>query len=277
VLRLFGDGSAETVATVAERLNQLNAERQNAEALILREIDERLAAEPSLLEQPALVLEGVGWHRGVVGIVAGRLLERYHRPVLVISCEGNEAQGSGRSIPAFHLLNALDAIHNEAPHLLHRYGGHAVAVGLALDRGNIAELRQRLVALASARLAPGDLAPQLELDSAIRFGEMDDKLMEELARLAPHGLGNPAPLLGARDLELLGRPRIYKERHLGLRLRQDGIIMDAVGWRLAGLATGLGHGSRLALAFHPERNNFSGGPPLRLVLRDLKIQSPISN
>ncbi len=274
VIRLFEEGTPEAAAAVAERLNQLNADRQKAEELILAEIEERLASEPALLEEPALVLEGERWHRGVVGIVASRLVERYSRPVLVASCEGREAHGSGRSIPAFHLLDALDAIAAEEPHLFQRYGGHAVAVGFSLDRDHIPELRRRLVARARAGLSPEDLIPELLIDCPVRFPELRPALLEELEKLAPHGLGNPAPLLGARDLELVGKPRVYQGRHLGLRLRQDGVVLPAMAFRRAEPALrDLEPGSRVALAFHPERGTIADGPALRLIVRDLRVQS----
>jgi single-stranded-DNA-specific exonuclease len=271
VIRLFEDGGTEDVTRVAARLNELNVERQQAQERILAEIDQRIVANPALVSPPALIFEGEGWHRGVVGIAAGRLLEKYHRPVIVFSIDGDEAHGSGRSIPAFHLLDALDAISAESPGIFHRYGGHAVAVGCALGRARIPELRDRLTQRAAALLTAEQLQPQLLLDLPVRAAELVPELLEELDQLAPHGLANPAPLLGARDLELLGRPRTYKNQHLGLRLRQDGVVVDAMFWHRADLAPRLQHGQRLALAFHPERSNLAAGTPVRLIVKDLRV------
>jgi single-stranded-DNA-specific exonuclease len=271
VIRLF-ESDGEEVTQVAERLNSLNEERQRAEEHALVEIEERLKDQPELLEQPAWVLEGEGWHRGVVGIVAGRLLERYHRPVLVLSCEGQEAGGSGRSISAFHLLDALDAIQAETPGFFSHYGGHAVAVGCTLERARVPELRARLLARAQELLHPSDLESELTLDASLRFPDLTPALLDELEQLAPHGMGNPGPLLGARDLELARPPRIFKEKHLGLALRQDQFVLEAMAWRHAEWATGLGPGSRVAIAFHPERSFFNGERRLRLIVRDLRVQ-----
>jgi len=272
VIRLFEEGNGADVAKVAERLNSLNEERQHAEEKVLIEIDERLQQQPELIEQPAWVLEGEGWHRGVVGIAAGRLLERYHRPVLVLSCDGEEAHGSGRSISSFHLLDALDAIQAETPGFFARYGGHAVAVGCTIDRARIPDLRARLVARAAGLLGPQDLQPELRLDASIRFPDLTPAMLDELDQLAPHGLANPGPLLGARDLELVRPPRIFKEKHLGLALRQDNFTMQAMAWRRAEWAVGLAPGSRVAIAFHPERSLFDGESRLRLIVRDLRAQ-----
>jgi len=278
VIRLFETNDPAIATEVAERLNRLNTERQEAQERVLAEIDQMLLDHPELLDDPAWVFAGEGWHRGVVGIVAGRLLERYHRPVLVLSLEEDEAHGSGRSIAKFHLLDALDAIHAADPTLFTRYGGHAVAVGGSLARARVPELRAALVARARALLTPADLAPELRIDAAVRLGDLTDAMLDDIARLAPHGIGNPTPVLGARDLELLSA-RVFATRHLSLRVRQSsgpsasGPSAEAVFWGRADLAERLAPGMTLALAFTAEKNEFRGESQLRLVVRDLKIQS----
>ncbi len=273
VIRLFEEDGGEEVGKIAERLNQLNTDRQQAQERILTEIAERVAEHPELVEPSSLVFEGEGWHRGVVGIVAGRLLEQHHRPVLVASVEGEEAHASGRSISKFQLLDALDALHAETPDLFHRYGGHAVAVGLSMDRARLPEFRERLEARARALLTPEDLQPEVRLDRAVRFPDINATLINDLEKLAPFGMGNPSPVLAARDLEVVARPRVYKDRHLGLRLRQDGLVLEAMGWQKADLAPSLQPGAWVAAAFTVERNSFSDDSPMRLILRDLRIQS----
>ena len=272
VIRLFESNDATNAAEVAERLNRLNTERQEAQQRALNEIDQMLTDHPEFLDDPALVFAAEGWHRGVVGIVAGRLLERYHRPVIVLSLEAEEAHGSGRSISKFHLLDALDAIHAADPTLFARYGGHAVAVGGSLAASRVPELRAALIARARAMLTTADLVPELRIDAAVRLLDLTPAMLDDIASLGPHGMGNPTPVLGARDLELLSA-RIFATKHLSMRVRQDGFVAEAIFWGRADLAERLQPGMSIALAFTAEMNEFRGESQLRLVARDLKFQS----
>jgi single-stranded-DNA-specific exonuclease len=160
VVDLFNEKDMERARKIAGRLDQLNAERQEEERRIMESIERRLEEEPALREAYCVVLDGEGWHRGVIGITASRVVERHGRPTLVISREGDEAHGSGRSIPAFHLLHAIESCHD----LFSRYGGHAHAVGFALPSANVEKLREHLDGYARARLTPADFEPQLEFD-----------------------------------------------------------------------------------------------------------------
>jgi single-stranded-DNA-specific exonuclease len=281
VIRLFENGDDAVAAEIAERLNKLNLERQEAQERVLAAVERELAGHPEMLEQPAWVFAGEGWHRGVVGIVAGRLLEKYHRPVIVLALEDDGAHGSGRSISKFHLLDALDAIQRDTS-VFRRYGGHAVAVGGSLEVARLPELRRALAAYAAKILTPADLVPELRLDAAVRLADLNDALLNDLESLAPHGMANPSPLLGARDLELVSAHAFGGKfvdgkkqpgKHLSIRVRQDNIILEAVFWGRADLVPLLVPSSPVALAFHPERNEFMGESRLRLLVKDLRIQS----
>lgn len=265
VVELFSSTDSARVQQLAERMNALNADRQQTEDSILREILARFEARPELAEDFLLVLDGAGWHRGVIGIVATRIVERFHRPTLVVSREGDVAHGSGRSIRRFNLLAALES----APDLFLRYGGHAHAVGFSLPVGRVPELRERLNSYARQVLAPEDLEPQLELDAEIRLEEISATLVDDLSRLAPYGHGNAAPLFAARQLTLVGEPRLLKERHLAMRLAQGRNWMEAIGWNLAHRASELGRAAPVAAAFEIERHEFLRERPFRLVLRDI--------
>src|SRR5262245_57159547 len=163
VIELFSVKDQDRAREIALRLDQLNSERQEAEKRILQAIEERLQQEPGLRDAYCVVIDGEGWHRGVIGITATRVVERYGRPALVVSHEEGEAHGSGRSIRAFHLLDALEACHG----LFHRYGGHAHAVGFSLPSERVNELRHHLDSYARARLTPADFEPILDLDARI--------------------------------------------------------------------------------------------------------------
>ena len=200
--------------TIAGRLDQLNAERQEEERRIMDSIERRLEEEPALREAYCVVLDGEGWHRGVIGITASRVVERHGRPTLVISREGDEAHGSGRSIPAFHLLHAIES----CPELFSRYGGHAHAVGFALPSANVEKLRAHLDEYARARLTPADFEPQLEFDRELPLREVTPDLQQALLLLEPFGMENREPVFAARAVRLMAPPQAVKDKHVRLRV-----------------------------------------------------------
>jgi len=214
VVDLFNERDIERARTIAGRLDQLNAERQEEERRIMDGVLRRLEEEPALRESYCIVLDGDGWHRGVIGITASRVVERHGRPTLVISRDGDEAHGSGRSIPAFHLLHAIES----CAELFSRYGGHAHAVGFALSSANIDKLRQHLDAYARARLTPADFEPQLEFDRELPLGEVTPELYEALLLLEPFGMGNREPVFAARVVRLMAPPQGVKDKHVRLRV-----------------------------------------------------------
>jgi single-stranded-DNA-specific exonuclease len=214
VVELFSVKEIARAREIAGRLDQLNAERQEEERRIMDSIGRRLDEEPALREAYCVVVDGDGWHRGVIGITATRVVERYGRPTLVISREGEEAHGSGRSIPAFHLLNALESCHE----LFSRYGGHAHAVGFALPSGNVQRLREHLDAYARARLTPSDFEPQLEFDRELPLDEVTPELQRTLSLLEPFGMENFEPIFTARGVRLMGPPQAVKDKHVRLRV-----------------------------------------------------------
>jgi single-stranded-DNA-specific exonuclease len=217
VIELFSVKDAVRAREIANKLDKLNSERQEEERRILDAINLRFEQEPALLESFCLVIDGEGWHRGVIGITATRVVERYGRPTLVISRDGEEAHGSGRSIRAFHLLNALESC---AP-LFTRFGGHAHAVGFSLPSSRLSELCVQLDAYARARLTLADFEPTLDLDAELTFDEVTPELFQALRRLEPFGMGNPEPVFSARNLRLSDPPRILKEKHVKLRLASN--------------------------------------------------------
>jgi single-stranded-DNA-specific exonuclease len=274
VIQLFTEKDATKAADIAIRLNQLNGDRQLEEQRILDLIQGKIEASPEMREAYCLVLEGEGWHRGVIGICATRVVERYRRPTLIFSCEDGEAHGSGRSIEAFHLLQALES----CPELFTRFGGHAHAVGCSLPVEKIPELRSRLDAFARERLTPQDFIPILHYDAEISLDDVTHDFWLLLQKLEPFGSGNPVPVFVARNAKLVQSPRVLKEKHLKLRVvaseRNAGGSkfqrgFDALGWRMAERATqeSLLLGSVLDLAFTVDYNEHPefGGVQLNLL------------
>ena len=215
VIELFSVKDPARARELAAKLDRLNTDRQEEERRILTAVEERFSGDPALCDAYCIVVDGDGWHRGVIGITATRVLERYNRPTLVISREGEEAFGSGRSIRAFHLLEAIESCSD----LFSRYGGHAHACGFAMPAANVPELRARLDAFARARLTLADFDPRLDLDAELRLDEITPTLFQALRKLEPYGVGNPEPVFSALGVQLTAPPRILKDKHVKLKLK----------------------------------------------------------
>ena len=266
VIDLLTSPDASQAAATAERLELLNRERQRAEDEILSEITGLLERQPGLAERYSLVLAGERWHRGVIGIVAQRLVERTHRPTLVVSIEDGVGHGSGRSIPGMHLLNAL----NGASDLFERYGGHAQAAGFTLPAERISELERRFETQARAILTPGDLEPTVRVDAEVTLPEVDWNFYEDLRRLEPFGCGNPTPVFAVRNLQLLCPARLLQEKHLKLAVSDGRNSFEALAWRQGARMAELAPSQPLDLAFTLDKNVFQEVVSLRLVIRDFR-------
>src|SRR6266567_3462670 len=225
VIELFSVKDPARARELAAKLDHLNSNRQEEERKILRAVEERFTGDSSLCDAYCIVVDGEGWHRGVIGITATRVVERYNRPALVISRDGAEAFGSGRSIRAFHLLEAIESCST----LFSRYGGHSHACGFAMPSANVEDLRSRLDAFARTRLTLADFDPILDLDAELDLSEITAELFQALQLLEPYGMGNPEPIFAARGIQLTAPPRILKEKHVKLKLRQGYVGTAALG------------------------------------------------
>jgi single-stranded-DNA-specific exonuclease len=247
VIELFSVKDPARARELAAKLDQLNTDRQEEERRILKAVEERFTGDPALSDAYCIVIDGDDWHRGVIGITATRIVERYNRPTVVISREGEEAFGSGRSIRAFHLLEAIESCSG----LFSRYGGHSHACGFAMPGANVGELRARLDAFARSRLTLEDFDPVLDLDAELSLSEVTPELFRALELLEPYGVGNPEPVFASRCVQLTAPPRILKDKHVKLKLRE--VERPSISTELDGfsaedvLATTLGHSDRVAM------------------------------
>jgi single-stranded-DNA-specific exonuclease len=267
VIELFLTNDAARAREVAQQLHEQNAERQQVEAGIC-EVCERIAVDESAV---ALVYYAEDWHRGVLGIVASRMVERLHRPVFVLSRNPDDGlvQGSGRSIPAFHLLEALEAM----PDLFVRFGGHSHAAGVTLEAARVDEFRERFNRLAAGRLKPEDLVPLVEVDAVIDLRDLNEKSIGGIFALAPFGHGNPPPVFAAMAAEIAGQPAVWNERHLKVMVRHNGRTLVLKAWNFAARAMEMPAGARVDIAFTLEEDRFNGGnglPGWSPVLRDVR-------
>jgi len=264
VVELFLTDDLAKAKSLAEKLHLLNADRQQEEASIVEDVLAACEAEPVTDCQAALVFCAPGWHRGVLGIVASKIVERFHRPVFVLSEEGGIAQGSGRSIPAFHLLNAMDSM----PGLFIKYGGHHHAAGLTMDAARVPEFRERFNQYASTLLTPDDFCPTVELDACLDVSDLQENIFRDVQQLAPFGNSNPEPLFGVMNAEVASPPALWKEKHMKLLLKQDRRILLMKGFGLGHRAAELRPGMRVDVAFNLADDQWTGG--WSALLRDFR-------
>lgn len=248
---------------LAEALDRLNRERRQVEEEIFAEAEEMAAKQLACSDNPALVLGGKGWHAGVAGIVAARIARIFHRPTVVVGFdEEGLGKGSGRSVAGFDLVAALDASRD----LLEAGGGHEQAVGLTVRSERFAEFRDTFVAAVAAVITPEELEPKLFIDAEVGLGEMNFPFLEALARLEPFGNSNPEPLFVARGVRPAGEPRWLKEKHLKLRVVQDGATHEAIYFNCpVDLPP-----SPWDIAFVPGENHYNGRTTIQLVLRGIR-------
>lgn len=265
---LFDAPDFETAMRMAAVMNDQNAARQQIEADILEQAIDKIESNPSLRDSYVAVIAGEGWHRGVIGIVASRIVERIYRPTIILSIEDGMGHGSGRSIPAFHLLDGLTSCED----LFERFGGHSHAAGMVVRADRIDELRRRLDEYARRVLSEEDLIPVVNIDCALPFRQATHELIAEIACLEPYGPGNPQPVFETHDAQVVSAPRIMKEKHLKFRALQNSRWMDCVWWGAGERAEDIFAGDRVSLAFTVAENTFNDNTQIQLTLRDIKIK-----
>ncbi len=279
VIELFSVKDVARAREIAQRLDKLNSERQEEERRIVDAIEQRLTDDAALRDSYCMVIDGDGWHRGVIGITATRVVERHGRPALVVSRDGEEAHGSGRSIPAFHLLNALESC---AP-LFTRFGGHAYAVGFSLPSARVQELRAQLDAYARSRLSLADFEPTLNIDAELPLDAITPEMFEALKKMEPFGAGNPEPVFSA-NARLTSPVKIMKEKHVRMNLApaaalaageagnawRRAVSHKAVGWRMAERVAkeNLLPGDQMEIAFTLDHNDHPEFGGIELSLKD---------
>lgn len=236
VVDMFLTKDAVQARTLAEKLHRLNDERRATEAEALRAIEAQMEAMEECAPACFVLDDADGrkaWHRGVIGILASRVVDRSGKPAVVATHEDGIAYGSGRSVRGFHLLNALTAAHEEGSEpLLMRFGGHAYAVGFSMRSDRVGELRDRLVRLAAIAQDQQEPTEELNCDAELRLGELTADFLTALEQLGPFGHGNAEPVFVSRGLRLAAPPRVIKERHLRLAVEDvsDGVRFGGMAW-----------------------------------------------
>ena len=258
---------AEEARGLAEQLETENTRRRAEEQDIVAKAKKIIETDPEVGAHSILVVAGEGWHRGVIGIVASKIVDTFYRPTIVVSIDGEVAHGSCRSIPGFDMLGALESC---APMPL-RFGGHRQAAGLQLESSRIREFRAAVNAYGDARLEPDDLRPRLWLDGPLSFGNITTRVAEELAALAPFGPGNPKPVFQTSGVQIVDGPRILKDRHLKVAFRQDSRVFRAIAWNAAEREALLAEKKEsVDLAFSLEESEYQGERYLEMRVEDFR-------
>jgi single-stranded-DNA-specific exonuclease len=268
LLRGRDDATRDRARQLARQLSDENARRQAEEAAMVADARRMVEGDPDVGGHNMLIVSGAAWHRGVIGIVASKLTESYHKPSLVLSVADGIAHGSGRSIRNFDLLAALESCRD----VFLKFGGHRQAAGVTLEEARIPELRRRLTGWANESLAPQDLVPRLRIDAPLGLREISADVLGGLTRLAPFGAGHPKPIFRAGPVDLVNPPRRLKERHLALLVRQEGRAFRAVAWRAADREPYLiANPSGLELAYSLEQGEYRGEKTTELTVADVRM------
>lgn len=261
------DAMVDEARGLAEQLNAENLRRQKEEAAIVAEARKVVETDLDVGSRSVIVVAGDGWHRGVIGIVASKLVDAFHRPAIVLSQDGDTAHGSCRSIPSFNMLAALESCAG----LMTKFGGHKQAAGLTIESSRIRELRARVNEYADGVLQPDDLRPRLWIDGSLTFRSISAQVVSELSALAPFGAGNPRPVFHSSSVEVVDGPRLLKARHLKMAFRQDGRVIRGIAWRAADRESFVAaHRAAIDVAFSVEQDTWNGERYLQLSVADFR-------
>ncbi len=250
---------------IARELEELNQRRQRLDREILDEAREMIA-KLDLDDTFGIVLAKEGWHPGVIGIVASRVVEEFGRPAVLIGIDGEIGKGSGRSISAFDLHGAL----SECSDLFTRFGGHRAAAGVTIPRANIDAFRHRFNEVAKRRLTPDDLVPEIRIDLEVPLEQVNEELEAMLRHFEPYGMGNPSPVLVARSVTLSGVPRAIGRDGMKTILQAGAGSLDAIGWGMADRIPHLPPGAVVDIAFRLERDEYQGVSRLQARIADIR-------
>lgn len=269
-IRLLTTRDDRLASEIAHKLEAENKRRKEIDEKTLNEALEQIETEYDVGDDSAIVLASEGWHQGVIGIVASRLVERHHVPTIMIAVDNGVGKGSARSIPGFHLCEAL----KECEDLLLRYGGHKYAAGLSIDPKNLEEFAERFKEVSQRKLDEEALAPKLHVDYELELHQIDRELLDALERFEPYGPKNSRPLFLTRNCEICRQPTKVGRNHLRMRVRKGDAAFDVIGFGLGDFAQPLQNTSQLVdLVYIAEYNEWNGVKRMQIQLKDIRFSS----
>lgn len=267
-IRLLATKDERVAQEIARQLEHENKRRKEIDQGTLEEALNQIKESVNLDEEKAIVLAGEGWHQGVIGIVASRLVERYHMPTVLISITDGIGKGSARSIPGFHLCEAL----KECEDLLIKYGGHKYAAGLSIKQENIPEFSKRFRMVSTRLLTEEDITPKLEIDSEMELSDVDEHFMELIESFSPFGPQNMRPVFLTRNCEVLGQPYTVGRNHLRMKIRKGRAVFDVIGFGFGDMARVISsRGCLVDIVYVLEYNTYNDVTRIQVQLRDIKL------
>jgi single-stranded-DNA-specific exonuclease len=266
-IKLLSTRDERMAQEIAKKLEEDNRKRKRIDEDTLQEALAQMNEVVDLENDRAIVLAGENWHQGVIGIVASRLVERYHLPTVMISVTNGEGKGSARSIPGFHLCDAL----KRCEHLLLQYGGHKYAAGLSIAPDKIEEFRRVFREVSKGELSDDDIQPKLRIDLELELSEITAEFMNVLEMFSPFGPMNMRPVFLTRNCEIIGRPQVVGNNHLRMRVRKGKGIFDVIGFGFGELLPQLSSGSLVDLVYSLEYNTYNGETSIQIRLKDLRL------
>jgi len=267
-IRLLATRDERVAAEIARKLDQENRRRKEIDEATLNEALAQMREVTDLATDRAIILAGEEWHQGVIGIVASRLVERYNLPTVMISISDGEGKGSARSIPGFHLCEAL----KECEDLMIKYGGHKYAAGLSIRHENIPVFRKRFIEVSNRILDTEDVVPKMMIDAEIELEEIDDRFMDAIESFSPFGPQNMRPVFLTRNCEVMGQPYVVGRNHLKMRVRKGDAVFDVIGFGFGDMARMISsRGCLVDIVYVVEYNTYNDVTRKQIRLKDIKL------
>jgi single-stranded-DNA-specific exonuclease len=252
---------------IAEELDKENKARQSTEQEILREALDMTAADPNFSKKKVIVLAKEGWHNGVIGIVASRLMEQFYRPTILISLSNGVGKGSGRSIEGFNLFEALQ----DSDELLTTFGGHSAAAGLGINEGNIEKFTEKINKYAESVMTEQDMVPIVKIDCMLGGQNLNLATAKVISALEPYGMGNEKPVFAIKNAVVRSIASVGADnKHLRMQIEKDGVWVNCIGFGFGEFERLLQPGDTVHLAFSLDINTYQGTESVQLVLSDIK-------
>lgn len=260
--------SEEEADAFAMEINKHNNSRREFDSSITEQALAMIRQSEAMISAKSTVLYDATWHKGVIGIVASRCIEHFHRPTIILTQSHDKAAGSARSVPGFDVYEAIE----ECAELLEQFGGHTFAAGMTMPVDNIEAFRRKFEEVVSRKIKAEHLTPLIDIDLPMDFSEINDKLVRILKQMGPFGPHNMQPVFTTDDVYLASEPYIMKEKHLKINVRQrrTGHTLTAVGFGFAHVADQLRMGKPFSICYQVEQNFFNGNVSLQLMLKDIK-------
>ena len=263
-LKLFLSKNINEVNELTQKMNAYNKNRQDIEKTIYSEAIEQIEKN-KLNDNRTIVVGGENWHHGVIGIVASKITDLYFKPSILLCYEGDEAKGSGRSIPGFDLYDALSQCKQEG---IEKFGGHSMAVGVTIEKNNIEKFKNKFEEIAQKQQIE-NIVPIIKIDAQVSLGKINKEAIQSLKQLEPFGEGNKMPLFAIKNLKIDSIRTMSDGKHLKVTLRENNDIIDAVGFNLGELADEFLIGDKVDIVGVLETNTFNGTTTVQINLKDI--------